>query len=262
MHIQIPRPTIFAHRGASAYAPENTLAAFQLAVRQGADAIELDAKLSADGQVMVIHDQTVDRTTNGTGKVRHLSLAALKKLDAGLNFDLEFRDEKIPTLAEVFETVGQQICINVELTNYASPLDDLPVKAARLVQQFNLEERVIFSSFNPVALLKARQVLPAVPAGLLATLGSSGALARSWLVHWLRFDALHPEQNDTTQALVEQMHKSKRRVHTWTVNDAGAMQKLFEWGVDGIITDDPIKAREVLAVLQSKNLAVQSQDTV
>ncbi|HBY09528.1 MAG TPA: glycerophosphodiester phosphodiesterase, partial [Chloroflexi bacterium] len=124
--MNLPRPAIFAHRGASAYAPENTLAAFKLAVDQGADAIELDAKLCADGQIIVIHDQTVERTSNGAGKVADLPLSALQELDAGSWFGLEFKGEPIPTLDEVFEAVGQKIFINIELTNYASPRDLLP----------------------------------------------------------------------------------------------------------------------------------------
>src|SRR5512139_2686581 len=94
----LPRPTIFAHRGASAYAPENTLAAFQMAIQQGADALELDVKLTADGQVVVIHDQTTDRTTGVKGRVSDLTLHELRNLDAGSFFDIAFQGEMIPTL--------------------------------------------------------------------------------------------------------------------------------------------------------------------
>jgi glycerophosphoryl diester phosphodiesterase len=170
---QLPKPTIFAHRGASAYAPENTLAAFKLAIEQKAPAIELDAKLSADGQIMVIHDQTVNRTTQGSGKVGEMTLAALRELDAGIHFTPPFKGEKIPTLEEVFETVGKQIFINVELTNYASILDDLPEKAATLVKRFGLTSSILFSSFNPLALLRAKRIVPEVPIGLLGTANPS-----------------------------------------------------------------------------------------
>ena len=123
---EYPQPLIIAHRGASAYAPENTLAAFELAIQQGAPAIELDAKLSCDGHVVVIHDQTVDRTTPHSGRVGELSLAELRRMDAGSHFDTCFQQERIPTLAEVFESIGPGTLINVELTNYSSPGDDLP----------------------------------------------------------------------------------------------------------------------------------------
>jgi glycerophosphoryl diester phosphodiesterase len=154
IYSDLPRPTVFAHRGASAHAPENTLAAFQLALSQGAPAIELDAMLCADGQVVVIHDDTVDRTTNGLGKVRQMPLAAIKELDAGTSFASTFKSEKIPTLLEVFETLGHEIFINIEIKNYAYPLDDLPTHVASLVQKFNLSDYALFSSFNPLALLK------------------------------------------------------------------------------------------------------------
>ena len=142
---------VVAHRGASAFAPENTLAAFCLAVEQGADAIELDAKLSADQQIVVIHDKSVERTTDGKGEVRRLTLGQIKSLDAGSFFSSRFAGEPIPTLAEVFEEVGKRVLINVELTNYASPTDDLVDRTAALVKQFGLEERVLFSSFHPAS---------------------------------------------------------------------------------------------------------------
>src|SRR5690606_38697099 len=127
------------------------------AIDQGADAIELDAKLSADGEVVVIHDQTVNRTTTGSGRVGEMTLKELRALDAGSFFDITFQGEKIPTLNEVFALVGKRIPINVELTNYASLTDDLPDKVAALVRRHNLTRQVLFSSFNPLALLRIRR---------------------------------------------------------------------------------------------------------
>ena len=123
-----PRPLIFAHRGASAHAPENTLSAFELALEQGAHGIELDVKLTADGEVVVFHDPTIDRTTGGQGRISQLTLAALRELDAGSSFSEKFSGEKIPTLAEVFETIGRRAFINVELTNYSTRNDGLADK--------------------------------------------------------------------------------------------------------------------------------------
>jgi glycerophosphoryl diester phosphodiesterase len=161
----LPRPIIFAHRGASAYAPENTIAAFELALTQQADAIELDVKLSADGHVVVIHDSTVDRTTNGRGRVKDLSLSELRSLDAGSSFSEKFHGEKIPTLDEVFETVGRRIFINVELTNYNTPRDHLVEMVCMLVKKHQLQKRILFSSFLGSNLSKARSYLPDVPRG-------------------------------------------------------------------------------------------------
>jgi glycerophosphoryl diester phosphodiesterase len=244
--INLPRPTIFAHRGASAHAPENTLAAFQRAVDLHADAIELDAKLTADGQVIVIHDQTVDRTTNGHGKDRTFTLAEIKALDAGGWKSPAFVGERIPTLAEVFEAVGQKLFINVELTNYSTPNDALVERVVELIHQYQLEERVIFSSFHPVTLLKARRLAPEIPSGILAMEGSTGWLARSVVGDWITAYAVHPYFSDVTEEFVQQQHAKNRRVHVWTVNDPEEMKRLFALEVDGIFTDDPALAHKVL----------------
>jgi glycerophosphoryl diester phosphodiesterase len=248
----LPRPAIIAHRGASAYAPENTLAAFKLALQQGADAIELDAKLSADGQVVVIHDQTVDRTTPFHGKVSDYRLAQLRKMDAGSHFDIAFKGEPIPTLEEVFKAVGQLTYINVELTNYASPTDPLPEKVAELVRHFKLSHRVIFSSFNPIALGRIRRLIPEAPIGLLAFPGIKGWLARSWLGRLLKYHSLHPEVGDVTAALVNRVQRRGCRIFVYTVNQQDEMQRLFALGVDGIFTDDPLLAHKTLREFRRK----------
>jgi glycerophosphoryl diester phosphodiesterase len=246
MFNQIPRPTIFAHRGSSTYAPENTLAAFELAVRQEADAIELDVKLTSDQQVVVIHDQTVDRTTGASGKVGELTLAELRMLDAGSFFDIAFRGEPIPTLDEVFEAVGDKIFINVELTNYASLTDSLPEKVAGIVKKYRLAGRILFSSFNPIALWRVHRQLPDVPIGLLARPGRKGMLARSSLGYLLSYQALHPRYTDVTPALIQRIHRLGCRVHTWSIDRAEDIRRVFSLGVDGIFTPDPVLARQIL----------------
>ncbi len=244
MYSQLPRPTIFAHRGASMHAPENTLAAFELAISQNADGIELDAKCTADGSVVVFHDQTLERTTDGSGKVLDHPLGALKELDAGSWFDSRFQGEAIPTLDEVFEVIGQKIFINVELTNYASPRDDLPYKVAELVTRYGLKNNVLFSSFNPLAIRRAYKLIPDIPFGLLALPGIGGFWARSWFARFIPHQALHAEVGDTTPKLIQKQHKKGKRVYVWTVNAPEKMQQLFEWKVDGIFTDDPLLARQ------------------
>jgi glycerophosphoryl diester phosphodiesterase len=247
MYADLPRPTLFAHRGSSAHAPENTLAAFELAIRQGAPTIELDATLCGDKQVVVIHDDTLKRTTGAPGVVRKWPLRAIKELDAGSWFAPAFKGEKIPTLAEVFETVGKRIFINVEVKNYASPLDDLPDHLANLVVKHSMVDRVLFSSFNPIALLRLNKLLPQVPRGLLVFGGWQGALGRGWLGDRFPCQALHPEASDVTAALVNRTHRAKRRLHVYTVNQPAEMTRLFALGVDGIFTDDPPLAQQVLA---------------
>jgi glycerophosphoryl diester phosphodiesterase len=245
MLTSLPQPIIFAHRGASAHAPENTLAAFELALTQGADAIELDVKLSADKQAVVIHDATVDRTTGARGRVKDLSLVELRSLDAGRFFSEKYISEKIPTLEEVFERVGRRTFINVELTNYNSPRDRLVETVCTLVRKFGLQQRVMFSSFFASNLSKARGLLPEVPRGLLVVSGFLGAWARSFGFAFGKYQALHPYLNDVTPQQVQRVHRLNRRVHVWTVNAADDMRRLFRWGVDAIFTDDPPLAVQV-----------------
>ena len=245
---QLSRPAVFAHRGASAHAPENTLAAFLLAIEQGADGIELDTKLTRDGYPVVIHDQTLMRTTGTAGRVGELRLGELRRLDAGSHYDIAYRGELIPTLDEVFATVGHRTLLNVELTNYASPTDSLPEKVAGLVERHGLAARVIFSSFNPLALVRVRRCLPQVPVGLLALPGWPGAWARSWIGRLLHYDALHPALVDVSPAMVEKVHRHGERINVYTVNQAQEMRRLAQWGVDGLITDDPLLALRVLSV--------------
>ena len=245
MLTSLSQPVIFAHRGASAHAPENTLAAFELALAQNADAIELDVKLSADGRAVVIHDQTVDRTTGSHGRVKDLSFAELRALDAGSFFSESYRGEKIPALEEVFDAVGKRTFINVELTNYTTPRDSLVETVCMLVKKFGLQKHVLFSSFFASNLSKARAYLPEVPRGLLAFDGWLGAWARSFGFNFGRYQALHPYLKDVTSQQVQRVHRLNRRVHVWTVNAADDMRRLFHWGVDGIFTDDPQLAVQV-----------------
>lgn len=240
-------PLVIAHRGASRYAPENTLAAFRLAVEQGADAVELDAKLSADGEVVVIHDPTTDRTTGFRGEVRQLSLRQLKSLDAGSFFSAQFSGEPVPTLAEVFEAVGEQVLINVELTNYTSPGDALVEKVVALVQKYHLEERVLFSSFHPLNLFRAQRLLPQVPTAILALPGRAGWWARAGWMRRVSPWFVHPYFTDVTARYIAHQHTCNRKVNVWTVNAIADMTHLVEDGVDGLITDDPPAARQVFA---------------
>jgi glycerophosphoryl diester phosphodiesterase len=244
--LNFPTPMFFAHRGASAYAPENTLSSFQLALAQDAPAFELDVKVSGDGEVVVLHDQTLDRTTDGTGDLRKFTLQHLHTLDAGKKFNERYKGERIPTLREVLDHFGNKIRINIELTNYASPGDDLVMLVVSLVRQFKVEESIIFSSFNPWNLIKARSLCPEVPCGLLALDGKGGWLARSALNFWAPHEALHPYASDVTEGLIRREHTANRRVHIWTVNDENVMRSLYQWGADAVFTDDPLMAIRVL----------------
>ncbi len=250
----LERPSIIAHRGSSAYAPENTLAAFKLAIEQGAHGIELDAKLTSDGQVVVIHDQTVDRTTNGTGQVDRMTLAELQSLDAGTHFDASFKGERLPSLAQVFASLGKHTFIMVELKNNSTPRDALPEHVAALVQEFALETSVLLSSFNPIALCRVSRLLPEVPLGLLTFGGKKGAWNRSWIGGLIPHQVLHPAWRDANRSLINKNHQRGYQVIPYVVNDKAVMQDLFSAGVDGIITDNPPLAIRTLAEMNSEQI--------
>jgi glycerophosphoryl diester phosphodiesterase len=233
-------PLNLAHRGASAYAPENTLAAFRLAADMGADGIELDAKLSRDGAMVVMHDATVDRTTNGSGRVSDLTLAQLQRLDAGSKFGAQFAGERIPTLDEVIDAVGDRLLINVELTNYTSRGDGLELRVVELIERRGLVERMMVSSFNPFALRNVKRAAPHVVCGLLYAPDMPIYLRRAWLAPLVPgLEAHHPRHSMIDAALVRRAHSRGQKVNTWTVNDAADMRRMIDVRVDAIMTDRP-----------------------
>lgn len=245
MWTDLPSPVVVGHRGDKSYAPENTLSSFEQAIRKGADAIEFDVKLTADGQVIVLHDQTVDRTTNGTGNVAKLPLAALRSLDAGVQFPGQFPGERIPTLDEVFETVGKRIFLNIELTNYSTLNDSLVPKVVEQVKKYNLQDRVLFSSFFARNLRKARLLLPEVPRGLLTLPGWMGIWGRYF--GWRgSYAALNSYVTDVNARLVNRVHAAGKWVNAWTVTTEEDIKRMIRLGVDGIITDDPALALHLL----------------
>ncbi|PWH16861.1 MAG: hypothetical protein DDG60_03385 [Anaerolineae bacterium] len=243
MFTHLQPPFYFAHRGASAHAPENTLAAFRLALEQGAPAIEFDVKLTADRQVVIHHDATLNRTTNGAGPLHKHSLSALRELDAGSWFSAQFQGEPIPTLAEVFELFGRELYFNIELTNYATPLDGLVDEVAVLVKKHGMTDRVLFSSFYPTNLVRAGQLLPAVPRGQLILPERAGWWQRT-AARWLHLHSEHPWKDDITPETVRSAHARSHRVYVWTVNDPHEMKTLRAQGVDAIFTDDPLLANQ------------------
>ena len=244
------RPIILAHRGDSAHAPENTLPAFSQAIQEGVDGIELDVKLTADGHVVVIHDSDVERTTDGKGRVAALTLDAVRKLDAGSWFDPKFSGTKIPLLDEAFETIGRDKLINIELKNYSTPFNGLALKVCELIKRHNNGSQIILSSFFAFNLNIAAKILPNVSRGLLAMRGTPGLWARSFGFMFGDFQALHPHVSSVSRQQVARAHRVHRRVHVWTVNDPEEVIRLTDWGVDGIITDDPAAA--LIALGRSK----------
>jgi glycerophosphoryl diester phosphodiesterase len=175
-------------------------------------------------------------------------------LDAGSHFDVAYRGEPIPLLDDVLEALGRQTYTNIELTNYASFTDRLPDRVAEIVKHQALIDRVFFSSFNPIGLARIHRLLPEPPIGLLAQPGNSGAIARSWLGYLLRYQSLNPALENTDNRLIARIHRRNCRVLVYTVNDPEAMRHMFDLGVDGIFTDDPLTARRVLSTGSERRL--------
>jgi glycerophosphoryl diester phosphodiesterase len=228
-------PLIIGHRGASADMPENTLAAFALAAEQGADGVELDVRLSADGNVMVIHDDTVERTTSGRGRVRDLAAAELQALEAP-------EDQSIPTLDDVFLAFGPSLLYNVELKDFGLADGGLAMAVADRIAAYHLENHVLVSSFNPLAVRRARRHLSRTT--MVALIWERGP---RWLRHLgLRADADHPHFSLVDEAYVAWARDKRYRIHVWTVDDAAEARRLASLGIDAIITNRPQHIREAL----------------
>jgi len=237
------RTLVFGHRGASAYAPMNTLPAFEMAASQGADGVELDVHLSKDKHLIVLHDFSVDHTTDGVGFARDMTLAELKQLDAGSWKGEQFRGVRIPTLDEVFEAVGRQLYINVEIKSETVETDGVEQKVADSINRYNMGRRVIVSSFNPLTLKRFRQIMPDVPIGYLY---ESNEQPFPEVVRELSHEARHPQHTMIDAAYMEWARKNGYRVNTWTVNNPARTVELRNLGVDGIITDKPDMILEAL----------------
>ena len=237
----------FAHRGASAAAPANTLAAFRLAAEMGADGVELDVQLARDGEVVVIHDFAVDSTTNGRGAVREMTLAQLKELDAGSWFDPAFAGERIPTLQEVFDAIGHRLLVNVEIKSLPLRGRGLEAEVVRLIEDNNLVHRVIVSSFNPLSLRKVKGFNPNVTTALLYGPRQSLLLRHAWLGSVTPHEFRHPHYSMVNERFLGWARQKGYRVNTWTVDEVDEMRRLIALGVDGIITDCPDLLAEVLS---------------
>jgi glycerophosphoryl diester phosphodiesterase len=237
----------FGHQGANAAAPGNTLAAFRLAAEMGADGIELDVQLSRDGEAVVIHDFTVDRTTDGQGAVRRMTLAQLKKLDAGSWFDAAFAGERIPTLQEVFDAVAHRLLINVEIKRPVARSGGLEAEVVRLIEDNNLAHRVIVSSFNPLSLRKVKRLNPNILTALLCAPDQPLWLRRAWLGPIAPHEFRHPHYSMVDERFMAWAVQRDYRVNTWTVDEPDEMRRLVKLGVHGIITNCPDLLAEILA---------------
>ena len=227
---------IYGHRGASGYAPENTLEAFRLAIEMGADGFELDVHMSRDGELVVIHDESVDRTTNGTGLVKDLTLAEIQSLDA-CNGMQQYAGAKIPTLGEVFDLVRDtHHIVNVEIKTDECFYPEIEEKCLALAKEKGVEDRVIYSSFNHYTLVRMRELKPDVKLGMLF----GDILIKPWeYAKSLTVDYVHPmKMNIYVPDFAEEAEKNGLGINMWTINDEETMLRCLECGA-GIITNYP-----------------------
>jgi glycerophosphoryl diester phosphodiesterase len=241
------RTQVFAHRGARAVAPENTLPAFARALELGADGIELDVQCSADGHLVVMHDFAVDKTTDGTGPVAALTLAELRRLDAGRAFGPAFAGVRVPTLEEVLDLIGNRCRLNIEIKSMDVQGGAEADAVVALVQLRNLFDQVIVSSFNPITLIKLRWLEPKLALGLLYEEDLPPYLRAAWLSPMLAPQALHPYHRLVDAGMVQWAKGRGLAINTWTVNDEEEARRLVALGVDAIITDVPDVIQAALA---------------
>ncbi|MDR7434466.1 MAG: glycerophosphodiester phosphodiesterase family protein [Armatimonadota bacterium] len=231
----LPGTVVLAHRGAAHAAPENTLAAFALALSEGADGIEFDVHRTADGHLVVLHDEVVDRTTNGFGPVSQMTLEQVRSLDAGSWFDPRFAGEKVPLLEEVLELARGHLLVDIELKT-----SGIEAQVVETVRKFRMAPSVLISSFSREAISAVKEIAPEIAVGLLSLHGDpSEALS-------LGVQVFLPSVGVLSKDCVESCHRQGISVVTWTILTEQDAREAIRLGVEGIIADDPVMARRAL----------------
>jgi glycerophosphoryl diester phosphodiesterase len=226
---------VIAHRGASSYAPENTLAAFDLAIEMGVSDLELDIHAASDGHLVVIHDDSVDRTTNGSPPVTSHTLAALAALDAGSWFHPKFAGERIPTLAGVLERYKGRAHIHTELKGRSA---DLSRRTVDLIRRLGMVKQVTITSFQKARLEETRAFAPELPTGWLVAEASDERIAEA---RTLGLTQLCPRADTVTREVVHRLHAEGFVVRAWGVATEALMQQVVRAGADGMTVNFPDK---------------------
>lgn len=238
---------VIAHRGSKGVRPENTLAAFKKAIEEGADGIETDVHLSKDGEMVIIHDETVDRTTNGTGRVFDHTLAELKQLSAGGSFSGRYQNEKIPTLQEVVDLLIAERytgTFNLELKTDKFKYPGIEQKVFSFFKDLDYPFELVYSSFNPETLVTMHTLQPDVE---MASLFKFNAKAARKLTHRKVIQNWHPSM---AWVRGHRFLLGKRRLRPWTINVESDLRFCFQKGFLGVITDYPTRALQVRATIQ------------
>jgi glycerophosphoryl diester phosphodiesterase len=241
--------TVIAHRGASAYYPENTLVSFEGAIALGADMVELDVQLSLDGKVVVFHDEKIFRCTNGRGKIAEHTLAELKKLDAGSWFNKKFQGEKIPTLSEVLNVCKNRIAVNIEIKTEAvtgTLAGGVEEKCLQIVDQIGMRRHVVFSSFDPRAIIHLKEIDQTVAAAVLFEKGLYGSKLPSQVVASLGAAAFNCSKRELSRKWLDDLKLHDVPVNVYTVDNDNDMRRWLGLGVGGIFTNHPDILKSVL----------------
>lgn len=234
-----------AHRGFSGRYPENTLLAFQKALEAGVDGIEFDVHLSKDGELVIIHDELLDRTTNGTGLVCDYTLEELKKLDASAGYAGVCGENRIPTLEEYFRLIeGKDILTNIEIKTGVIWYPGIEEKVLAMVDRFGRRRDTIISSFNHFSILRMKELAPDMVCGFLE---ESRIIGPAAYCQKHNIECWHPLCFDMTEDVVKELREGGIRINAWMVNRREEMEDMLRKGIDGVITDFPDLFREVRA---------------
>jgi glycerophosphoryl diester phosphodiesterase len=231
---------IFAHRGYSAKYAENTMSAFFAAQKAGADGLELDTQLTKDGEIVVIHDEKVDRTTSGNGFVKDFSFKEIRKLNANIK---GIKKEPIPSLAEVLEWLKtNDLFCNIELKNGLIPYEGMEEKVIKLIRRYDLADRIIISSFNHYSIVYSYQLAPEIETAPLFIEG----IYMPWIYSQsIRAKGIHPKHSAISDHIIKTTIENGIAVRPYTVNRGKDMRRLFNVNCSAIITDDPVKALRI-----------------
>lgn len=237
-----------AHRGFSGKYPENTLLAFRKAIEIGADGIELDVQISKDGELVIIHDEAVDRTCDGKGLIAEMTLDEIKQLDASAGFRGLYGVNRIPTLREYFELVKpvDGFITNIELKTGINEYPGIEKKVYDLIKEFELEDRIIISSFNHFSVKRFMELCPTMKCGFLV---------EDWILDFGKYakehnaQFVHPRFNSVTDETVAEILSNGIGINTWTVNTEEEVRRLYKLGVNAVIGNFPDMTKEVMETI-------------
>lgn len=229
---------IIAHRGWSGHYPENTMLAFEKAAEIKADGVELDVHLSKDGEVMIMHDEALVRTAGREGVVSDYTRSELERISAGRTKDDQYGFTPIPSLEEFLSFLNKtSMMVNIELKTAPVYYPGIEEKTLSLVHRFSLENRVIFSSFNWLSVLKLKRLCPEIPGGLLIEAPQIKNIG--YEIQDLGLQSYHPAYALLSDEVVSECHKNGTAINVWTVNDEKSMKQCKAWNIDGLITNNP-----------------------